>query len=200
LQQQQQSISNATTISSLYLCQTFDGNILNAVHHNASTATNSSEFYEYCTATSKLVPYVSGSAEIMDVDIQGWCRPNDVYDTDDATLIKYCADIKNSSKYSFYEYVVPNMTMIDNLRLPNDKGGDSSTPAAVCSFSSFLSSFFTLKPPEAGTLASTSNEGDASLPLFSIFGNNSPTDNKIAATYLQGVLRDVLVQQQQQPL
>ena len=199
------AMSSPSSTSSSYLCRACDGSILDHIYHNTSAATNSTNHFEYCTSTLDVDPFTRGNSRIVASDIQLWCGPNDGYDTDDAALIEYCTDIRNSTTYNFYEYVIPNVTMIDTIQLPSTGRVDDASNQ--CSFDSLLSSFVAASPL-SGTIATPNYNNDIVLPTISIFGHahysNDSNNNTTLTAYstvlamnLRDILLDLLTRQQQ---
>ena len=199
------SISSSSSFSPSFFCFIEDGSIKNTIYYNMSTTTNDTKIFEYCTTKTKMKPFTTGSSTVVESERQLWCGPNDENNTDNVALNKYCSDLENSTTYSFYQYVIPNITIIDDIWLPNVSSEDADSAnmgdASRCSFDTLVSSFVNLILPNE-----TQNIEMDTLPTISIFGNahyasysnHTPTaDSMIVATNLRNILLDLIAAQQQ---
>ena len=193
-------VTNQSLTSSSYLCRADDGRILDptVIANGNVTANESKHYHAYCTSSSGIKPVDKGSMEFVGSYIEQYCEQtgNIVITDDDAItptddlLGQFCGDLQNSSTYDYFEYLIPSMAILDNIR-------QSNVPtSAKCSFDTLNSSFIATAPSFGKSWMTLFG-----FPLYNIYdtsdnstGTVASKDSRQLAVNLRNIVLDALAQ------
>ena len=176
---------SSSSSSSSSSCRADDDSILDP----SVTANGTNYYYEYCTTSSGIKPVDKGAKELVGSNVQGYCglTDDDALSLADDSLFQFCDDLRNSSTYDYFVYLIPRMAMIDNIRQPNIQ------TSTQCSFDALNSSFISVAPSEGNSWMTLFG-----FPPYNINDNSTgivpSKDSRKLAINLRNILLDVLEQ------
>ena len=172
--------------SSSYLCRDDDGNNLDP----SVIANGTKYYYDYCTTRTDIEPLDPVYEELGDVNFQTFCGQSGNNVTTDDTISQFCDEIRKSS-FDYFEYLIPSMAMIDNIRQSNIQ------TSAKCSFDTLNSSFIAVAPSEENSWMTLFGFPPTMSGSTNITGMEPSKESLKLIVNLQDLLLDTLAQLEQ---